>query len=450
VGLSLAQKLLLKHGGPRGVRAALSRDEVSRVFTAWKYLARPEQLEPPGDWDTWLILAGRGFGKTRTGAETIQEWVQKGIASRIALVARTAADARDVMVEGESGILAVSRAHGFPARYEPSKRRLTWPNGAVATTFSADVPDLLRGPQHDAAWCDELPAWDDPQATWDQLQFGLRLGRHPRAVVTTTPRPIPIIRAFLKDPRVVVTRGSTYDNAANLAPSFLNAIKRAYEGTRLGRQEIGAEVLEDNPNALWKQDVIDRWRVTAHPELLRIVVAVDPAVSTKPDSDLTGIVVGGVARCRVLPACNGEMHAFVLDDLSNIYKPEAWASQVVGAYRSRRADRVVAEVNNGGDLVEANVRAADKEVSYKSVHASRGKAIRAEPVSALYEQGKVHHVGHFPKLEDEMVQWNPLDGLKSPDRMDANVWLLTELMLEGGLPATIIDHSGDPYNRPNW
>ncbi len=434
MGLSLAQQLLLQHGGPKGVRAALGQREVERVFTAWKYLARPEQLEPKGDWLTWLILAGRGFGKTRTGAETIQDWVEKGKCRRLALVARTAADARDVMVEGESGILAVSRAHGFPVRYEPSKRRLTWPNGAQATTYSADVPDLLRGPQHDGAWCDELPAWNDPQAAWDQLQFGLRLGYMPRAVVTTTPRPIQLIRALIKDPTVYVTKGSTYDNAANLAPSFLAAIRRAYEGTRLGRQELDAEVLDDNPNALWKQATLDAFRVRMAPELSRIVVAIDPAVSTKPDSDLTGMITAGVARCNVLPTCKGEIHAFVLDDLSGIYTPIEWAKKAVNVYRERRADRVVAEVNNGGDLVEANVRSVDADVSYKAVHASRGKAIRAEPIASLDEQGKVHHVGTHAKLEDELVQWNPLDGVKSPDRLDARVWALTELMLEGGLP----------------
>ncbi len=399
----------------------------------WEVVARPEQILPPGDdWLVWLILAGRGFGKTRTGAEAVLEWVRRGACGRLALIAPTAGDARDVMVEGESGLVAVSSADGFPADYEPSKRRLTWPNGAMATLYSAEEPDRLRGPQHDGAWVDEIAAWADAVETWDQLQFGMRLGSRPRVVATTTPRPVPIIRKLIGDPKTVVTRGSTFDNAENLAASFLGNIKAAYEGTRLGRQELYAEILDDNPGALWKLEQIEKCRVRNVPDLRRVGVGVDPAVSANAASDETGIVVAGVGMCR----CKGgepELHGFVLDDETAIYTPDGWAKKVASVYRMRSADRVIAEVNNGGDLVESNLRTlGDPDISYLAVHASRGKQTRAEPVAALYEQGKVHHVtgSDLAKLEDQMTQWNPsMDG-RSPDRVDALVWVLSWLMLE--------------------
>jgi phage terminase large subunit-like protein len=442
VGDSLLVREMRACGGPAAFFAKYGEAEIRAALASWPYIARPQQLEP--DWsryDHWFVLAGRGFGKTRTGAETVTGWARKRIAGRMALVAPTAADARDVMVEGESGILAVSERQRFPAGYEPSKRRVTWPNGATATLFSAEEPKRLRGPQHDAYWADELPWWADVQnwrpgseagtTAWDQLQFGLRLGVKPRGIITATPRAIALVRALIKDPRVKVTKGSTYDNAANLAASFLRAIRSAYEGTRLGRQELNAEVLDDNPNALWKQVMIDLLRVAAAPmDMQRSAVAVDPAVTANEDSDQTGIVSGGIAPCRMLPACKGEMHAFVFDDESGIYTPSEWAQKACGIYHARSADRVIGEVNNGGDLVEANLRAnGDATVSYRAVHASRGKVIRAEPIAALYEQGKVHHVGTHGKLEDEMTQWDPLAGMRSPSRMDALVWLLTDLML---------------------
>lgn len=413
----------------------LGPPELGEPAVTWEMVGRPEQLPPPGEaWLSWLILAGRGFGKSRSGAEIKVGDVKAGRAGRLALIGPTSDDIRQAMVEGESGIIAVSEAAGFPVDWKPSKRRLTWPNGAIATTYSAEEPDRLRNKQHDGGWCDELAAWDDPQAAWDQYQFGLRLGKRPRTVVTTTPRPIPIVRAMLKDPTVVVTKGTTFDNEDNLASSFIGAIRRAYEGTRLGRQEMNAEVLDDNPNALWEQKVIDALRVAEAPlELSRITVAIDPAVTANEDSDLTGIIVAGIAPCHLLPACQGEIHAFVLEDESSIYTPAGWAQKACALYDERQADRIVAEVNNGGDLVEANLRASgNKHVSYHGVRASRGKVVRAEPVAALYEQGKVHHVGTFGKLEDEMVQWDPITGLRSPDRMDALVWALTDLMLDGG------------------
>lgn len=379
-------------------------------------MAREKQMLPEGAWSVWMILAGRGFGKTRTGAETVRQWVESGQGKRIALVARTAADVRDVMVEGESGLLAICPPWNKPV-YEPSKRRLTWPNGAIATTYSGDKPDQLRGPQHDKAWCDELAAWRYPES-WDQLQFGLRLGDNPQVVVTTTPRPIKIVREVLSEKTTVATRGSTYENAANLAPSALAYLKSKYENTRLGQQELYAILLDDNPFALWKRTNIDETRVSKFPELTRIVVAIDPAVTDNEDSDETGIVVAGKGV---------DGHGYVLDDLTISGSPDKWAKQAISGYNKYKADRILAEVNNGGDMIEFTIHTVDKHVPFKQVRASRGKQTRAEPVAALYEQLKVHHVGVFAEMEDQMCQW--ITGDPSPDRMDALVWALTELMV---------------------
>jgi len=353
--------------------------------------ARDEQKPPPGDWRVWLLLAGRGFGKTRTGAELVRQRIAAHRARHVALVAPTAADARDVMVEGESGLLAIAPPWNRP-EYEPSKRRLTWPNGAIATTYSADEPERLRGPQHDFAWCDELAAWRYPEA-WDMLMFGLRLGDDPRAVVTTTPRPTKLIKALLADPKVIVTRGTTYENKRNLPPAFLEQIVRRYEGTRLGRQELQAEILEDVPGALWGHGMIDAARVASVPELTRIVVAIDPAAGSGEHSDETGIVVAGKDAAG---------HGYVLADISGRYAPTEWARAAIKAYRAHDADRVVAEVNNGGEMVEATIRVVDPNVAFTAVRAARGKVARAEPVAALYEQGRVHHLGAFAQLEDQM------------------------------------------------
>jgi len=380
-------------------------------------------LPPPGDWRVWLLLAGRGFGKTRTGAELVRTRVASRAARRIALVTPTAADARDVMVEGESGLLAISARRDRPT-YEPSKRRLTWPNGAVAMTYSADEPDRLRGPQHDFAWCDELAAWRYPEA-WDMLMFSLRLGSDPRAVVTTTPRPTRLIKTLVADPKVVVTRGSTSQNRDNLAPAFLDQIVRRYEGTRLGRQELEAEILEDVPGAMWGRAVIEGTRLTRLPELARIVVAIDPAAGSGEQSDETGIVVAGKDT-------GGQ--GYVLADVSGRYAPTEWAKAAIAAYRAHDADRVVAEVNNGGEMVEATLRVVDPNVPFTAVHAARGKVARAEPVAALYEQGRVHHLGAFPALEDQMCgfvhDFDRAAAGYSPDRVDALVWALTELLVE--------------------
>jgi len=389
----------------------------------WRSKARPSQLPPEGDWLGWLLMAGRGFGKNFTGAGWVNDLVETRTAGRIALVAATAADARDTMVEGQSGLLRLAPAWNRPL-YEPSKRRLTWPNGAIATTFSSEEADRLRGPEHDAAWADELAAWNDPQATWDMLQFGLRLGKRPRWLATTTPRPIKLVKDILaregKD--VVVTRGTTFENEANLAPTFLAAVRARYEGTRLGRQELNAELLTDVAGALWQMEWLDRDRVAGAPDLQRIVVAIDPAVSNNEGSDETGIIVAGVAR---------DQQAYVLEDLSGRYAPHEWAAKAIDAYRRHKADRILAEINNGGAMVEGTIRALDSHVSFKSVHASRGKVVRAEPIAALYEQRKVHHVAGFATLEDQMCGFtSDFDRGRagySPDRVDALVWALTEL-----------------------
>ena len=401
----------------------LSPAEALALLYDWPFWARPNQLPPEGDWRVWLLLAGRGFGKTRTGAELVRSRVTAQSARRVALVAPTAGDARDVMVEGESGILAISPQWNRP-NWEPSRRRLTWPNGAIATFYSADEPERLRGPQHDAAWCDELANWRYPE-TWDMLMFGLRLGTDPRVIVTTTPRSTSLIRTLLKDPSVVVTRGSTYENRPNLAPHFLDQIIRKYEGTRLGRQELEAEILDDIPGALWTHALIDAGRVTAAPELTRVVVAIDPAVTSVEESDETGIIVAGR---------DGNLHGYVLADASGRYPSIEWVRTAIAAYRAYHADRIVAEVNNGGDLVENTIRMVDPNVPFTAVRATRGKAVRAEPVVALYEQGRVHHVGGFGKLEDQMTafaaDFDRSNAGYSPDRVDALVWALTELLVD--------------------
>ena len=412
--------------------ASLTPEQKAHLNYEWTFWARPNQVSPPGDWSTWLILAGRGFGKTRTGAETIRDWVcgptplSKGKCSRIALVAETAADGRDVMVLGESGLLAVHPPE-FRPLYQSTNRRLIWPNGAIATLYNATEPDQLRGPQHDAAWCDELAKWRYCQETWDQLQFGLRLGDFPRTIVTTTPRPLPLIRKLVNDPKVSVTRGATWDNAANMPESFIAEIEDKYAGTRLGRQELEGEILEDIPGALWSRESIDKYRIKDEvPDLERVVVAVDPAASSEEGSDETGIVVVGYAR-----DADGYARAYVLEDGSIRGTPEEWAKRVIQLYRRHQADKIVAEKNNGGEMVGSVIKAVDRSVPITLVHASRGKYVRAEPISALYEQGRVHHVGRFDKLEDQMCLFS-VDNFRtpamgSPDRVDALVWGLTDI-----------------------
>jgi len=380
------------------------------------------------------LLSGRGGGKTRSGAEVVNKWAREGF-SPIALIGETKADVRDTMVEvGNSAILNISPPWFMPD-YEPSKRRLIYPNGVLAIIYSGDEPDQLRGPQHEKAWADELSKYKYPKDCWDNLMFGLRIGKQPQAVVTTTPRPIKVIKDLMADKRTAVTRGHTLENRDNLAPDFLGYILRKYEGTRLGRQELAGEILDDNPDALWERAKIDELRVKKYPELRRIVVAIDPQGTDSDTSSSTGIIVAGIAEVA------GRVEGYVLADLTLSGTPERWATAAVTGYYNFKADRIVGEVNFGGDMVESIIRVVDKSVSFKKVHASRGKAIRAEPVSALYEQGRIHHVGFFPDLEDQMCEW--VLGDKSPDRLDALVWAITELMLEEASKPFMIDIAVD-------
>ncbi len=397
----------------------------------WGFWARPEQLEPEGNWNTWVALAGRGWGKTRAGAEWVRHRIRSGD-KIVHCVAPTKGDVRRVMVEGDSGLLNVcwegdktyrGKHIGYPV-WSPTNNSLTWENGAKAVFFSAEDPERLRGPQAYSAWCDELCAWRNAQDTWDMMMFGLRLGRHPKVFVTTTPKTTKLIRNILGDENTVVSRGSTYDNAANLAGTFLDAVKKTYEGTRLGRQELYAEILDEASGALWNRGLLAKCEVDKEevPQLNRIVVAIDPAVTANAESDMTGIIVAGVD-------VNGV--AYVLEDHTGRYTPQQWASKAIQLFRDHMADRIVAERNQGGDMVRHTLHTEDETVPVKLVHASRGKMARAEPVSALYEQSKVKHVRGLNELEDQMVQWEPLGSIGSPDRLDALVWALTDLSLNG-------------------
>lgn len=400
----------------------------------WNFWARDDQLEPKGKYKIWMPLAGRGWGKTRTGAETVRGWVKQGL-GRIACVAPTKGDVRRVMVEGNSGLLGICHkndvsirgAHlGFPT-WAPTNNTMTWANGAKAEFFSAEDPERLRGPQFHAAWCDEVAAWRNMQETWDMLQFTLRLGKFPKVLITTTPKPVKLIRHIVakaeEDPkRYIVTTGTSYDNKDNIDLEALSA----YEGTRLGRQELYAEVLNESAGALWSIEMIDKCQL--YPEDIdvdsfkRIVVAVDPAITSNEESDLTGIIVAGID-------VNG--HGHVLEDHTDMYTPGGWAKKAVELYYKHGADRIVAERNQGGEMVRHTIESEDNTVPIRLVHASRGKFARAEPVSALYEQGRVKHQPGLDELEQQMVTWEPLGSMGSPDRLDALVWAITDLMLKG-------------------
>jgi phage terminase large subunit-like protein len=408
----------------KAFRARLSPAHALALGCRWSVYARVEQQVPGGDWTTWLYLGGRGAGKTRAGAEWIHARVARGEARRIALVGATAADVRDVMVEGESGLMATARPWAKP-EFEPSKRRLTWPNGAIATLFSAEEPDALRGPQHDTAWCDELCKWSYPQNAWDNLQLGLRLGARPQQMVSTTPRAMALLKTIMARSDTKVSRGSTYDNRDNLAPAFFAEVIRRYEHTRFGRQELLAEILEDLPGALWTRTMLDAALVGPLdvPKLVRVVVGVDPSGTRGDDGrDAVGIVAVGKDANNV---------AYVLDDWTCSLSPAKWADRVVHAWRRFGADRVVVEQNFGGAMVEHTIRAADPSVPITNVNASRGKIARAEPIAALYEQGRVKHVGTLTELEEQLVGFTRegYAGQRSPDRADAAIWALTELML---------------------
>jgi len=420
---SLAYSIaLLPEQERRKAIQSLSQKEAEALLYDWSFWARPNQLPPDLDWYIWLLLSGRGFGKTRAGNEQVIKWAKSG-ASPIALVGQTKADVRDTIIEiGDSSILKISPPWFMP-EYEPSKRRLTWPNGVLGIIYSGDEPDQLRGPQHAKALVDELCKFKYPQDTWDNLMFGLRVGDEPQAVVTTTPRPISTLKQIAADSKTVISSGHTLENAANLPPSFLKYVLEKYGGTRLGRQELEGKILDDNPNALWQRVWLDKLRLREHPPLLRIVVGVDPEATNTETSAETGIIVAGIANV------GDKLHGYVLDDLSIRASPSSWATAAITGYHKHMADRIIGEVNNGGDMVDNTIHSVEKSVPFKPVHASRGKEIRAEPISALYEQGRVHHVGFFPELEDQLCDWVP--GMKSPDRLDALVWALTELFQQG-------------------
>lgn len=418
--MSVAERLAQLSADERAqALAGLTNAESESLLYDWRgFLSRPDQRMPQGDWDIWLILAGRGWGKTRTGAEAVKEEVDLNRSERIALIAETAADARDVMVAE----LLRSFPRGQMPIYTKSNRCVEFSNGAKAFTYNATEPDQLRGPQHDFAWHDEIAKWRYARETWDQAQFGLRLGKHPRQVVTTTPRPIELVKAIIsgEEGKVHATRGRTMDNRSNLASRFLNKIEKKYAGTRLGRQELEAEILGDLPGALWSQRAIDLYRVSEAPEIGRTVVSVDPAVTNTENSDDHGIVVAGIGP---------DQQGFVLDDCSMQGSPLDWAEKAIQKAKEYEADGVVVEINQGGDMVAHTLRAIAPNLNVIEVRATKGKHVRAEPIAALYEQGRIRHVGQFPELETQMTQMTTegYQGPGSPDRVDAMVWAFTEL-----------------------
>ena len=418
----------------------LAPADVAHLLGDWHCWARDDQLAPIADpadpWRAWLILGGRGAGKTRAGAEWIRAKALGLLpeadtpSRRIALVGETLGNVRHIMIEGVSGLLAIHADHERP-HFEPSKMQLTWRNGAIAQMFGGDNPESLRGPQFDTAWVDELAKWREPERGFDMLQFALRLGAHPQMVITTTPRPIPLLTKLLEDLSTVVTRSKTTDNAPHLAPSFIAEISRRYKGTALARQELDGEIVDTRSGALWRRDWIDSHRVTQPPELKSIVVAVDPPVTATASSDACGIMVVGIGE---------DNRAYVLSDRTvQGREPHVWARAAVAAYKDFLADRIVAEVNQGGDLVVSVLRQIDPAVAVQKVRATRGKWLRAEPVAALYAEGRVSHAGSYPQLEDQMCAFGG-EGLasgRSPDRLDALVWALTSLMLGTSRDPTI-------------
>jgi phage terminase large subunit-like protein len=390
---------------------ALSGDDIRLLLGGWEFWARDEQRAPPGDWRIWLLMGGRGSGKTRAGAEWIADGIRNRTMTRVALIAATHHEARSIMIEGQSGLLAVSEG----ACYEPSLRRVTWSSGAIAHVLSADEPDSIRGHQFDGCWADEFAKWPDPQGALDMALMALRLGEDPRMVVTTTPRAIKPLRDLIAMEGVTLTRMTTRDNRANLAKSYMRQMERRYGGTRLGRQELDGDLIADNENALWQRDWIERQRLRERPTLVRVVVAIDPPVGMRGDE--CGIVVAGI---------DADGQGYVLADRSKgKLTPAQWASHAIDAFEEFQADRIVAEANQGGEMIRTMLLRELSTAPVKLVHASRDKRTRAAPMAALYERGLVHHIGVMPELEDQMCQY---DGTgKSPDCMDALVWALTEL-----------------------
>jgi len=406
----------------------MSISDIELMENDWLFLARDDQL-PPEQWGKdgcfiWNVRAGRGWGKTKTSAETFIWAVQYGGYKFPNLAGATAEEVRDVMIDGESGILSCATESFYP-EFIPSLKKLVWPNGVVTHIYYGSEPDRCRGPQSDFLWLDEVAKYQYPEETFDNLLMGLRLGANPLCMITSTPRPTKFLMDLEKRtdkqgrPCTVTTRGRTQDNFKNLSPVFIATIISKYQGTRLGRQELEGQFLDDNPDALWKRADIDNNRARSIPELEYVVVGVDPAVTSKEGSDDTGIIVAGRGT---------DGHGYVLGDYTVHDTPQKWAEAAITAYNRHEANIIVGETNNGGDLVEMNLRAVNTSIPFKAVHASRGKATRAEPISALYEQGKVHHCGTFPELEDQMCDWIPGSG-KSPDRVDALVWAIAVLDL---------------------
>jgi phage terminase large subunit-like protein len=429
----------LPHGPERsdieGFLEGLSPNALMALPWLFEHWAIPgHQLPPDGDWSTWVILGGRGAGKTRAGSEWIGSLVvgagprDPGLRSRVALLGETIDQAREVMVFGESGILACSPPDRRP-EWQATRKRLVWPNGAVAQVFSASDPESLRGPQFDCAWCDELAKWRKGEAAWDMLRFGLRLGAHPQALVTTTPRGGALLRAILAEAGTVTTRAPTSANKMHLARSFLETVTRAYEGTRLGRQELDGEMILDEEGALWTWASLEAARTPFNAALDRVVVAVDPPVTTGAEADECGIVVAGVSLAGAPQSWRAEV---IRDASLKGASPQAWAERAVEMFHAHGADRLVAEVNQGGDLVASLIRGIDPMIPFRGVRASRGKAARAEPVAALYEQGRVVHRSVFRELEAQMTAMTVRGyaGKGSPDRVDALVWAITDLMID--------------------
>jgi len=433
----------------------LKPHEAEEIIYTWELWARDNQLEPlelrNGEKDFWVFNAGRGSGKTRAGAEWVRHRIKSGD-KRIACVAPTNSDIRRVMVEGDSGLLSVCWSGdktykggkmGFP-NWAPTNRTLTWDNGAKVEFYSAEDPERLRGPQFHSAWCDEIAAWRNMRDVWDMLQFCVRLGKHNKTMITTTPKPVRLMRELIANPRSVVSKGSTYDNKDNLSPSFIKGMEDTYEGTRLGRQELYAEILNEAAGALWNMDMLDAAGLAPQDvpdpdHLSRIVVAVDPAITSNEESDLTGIIVAGID-------VNGK--GYVLEDGTGNFTPREWAAKAVSLYYKYKADRIVAERNQGGDMVRHTIETEDPTVPIRLVSASRGKMARAEPVSALYEQGKVFHAPGLDLLEQQLVIWEPLGSVGSPDRLDALVWAITDLMLGGvARPALNLSYSTNAESK---
>ena len=401
----------------------LSASQKLQMLTDWRWQARPSQMAPAGDWGVWLIMAGRGFGKTRAGAEWVTKMALEQPGCRIALVGATAHDAKSVMLEGESGLRGVARP-GFAPVHKATKKELHWPNGSIGCLFSAVEPDSLRGPQFHYAWCDEIASWPKAKASWDNLRLGMRLGERPRAVVTTTPRPMTLLKQFLADPSVMVSRGSTYDNRANLPAAFLGDLHKSYGASAMGRQEVMGELLLDQQGALWSRDGLEACREISTEEFCRVVIGVDPPAGP-----------GGCGIVVVAQDARGVAHVLADASVSGVI-PDVWTDAVASAWHRFGADRVVVETNNGGAMVEKCLRAAGHRMPIKTVTATRGKSARAEPVSVLYSNGQVKHAGCFPEMEDEMCGLLAGGGYvgpgRSPDRADALVWALTELMLAEG------------------